>query len=154
MLDPPRMALEHVVRGENMAGFLETPSISLLERGLNTASLRHQVIADNLANVDTPGYKRKEVAFEDQLISVLEKGTGIKGVITHPKHIPIGISSPDEVVPRVSTQEDQEYRNDKNNVDIDREMAVMAKNTLWFEAMLTQISSKLSGLKNTIREVR
>ncbi|MDD2421011.1 MAG: flagellar basal body rod protein FlgB [Heliobacteriaceae bacterium] len=137
-----------------MTGLFNTPALQLLEKGLGTATLRHQVIADNLANIDTPGYKRKEVAFEAELQRVLQKGPGLKGMTTHPKHIPIGCAFPEEVVPQIHTQAEQEYRNDKNNVDIDREMAILAKNTLMYETLLAQLSNRLAKIKNTIREVR
>lgn len=138
-----------------MAGFLESSIVSLLERGLNTASLRHQVIADNLANVDTPGYKRKEIAFEDELTAALLRDKQkMAGVAHHPKHIPIDNLSLDNVKPQILEQSSEIYRNDQNNVDVEQEMARLAKNSLLMEAMLTRVSSKLSGLKNTIREVR
>ncbi|MBC9783408.1 flagellar basal body rod protein FlgB [Heliobacterium chlorum] len=135
-----------------MAGFLDLPIVRILERGLDASSLRHQAISDNLANIDTPGYKRKEVVFEDELASAL-RGDSFQGKLTHPKHIPLSDSSSNASA-KVVTQEDQEYRNDKNNVDVDREMALLAKNTLWYDGMVSLASQKLSTLKSTIREVR
>ncbi|KAB2954401.1 flagellar basal body rod protein FlgB [Heliorestis acidaminivorans] len=139
-----------------MAQFLDTASTSLLEKGLNVAALRHKVIADNIANVDTPGYKRKEVSFESELAQVMKGNSQMKmdGSINNSRHIPIMASSIHEVNSKTHHTKEQSYRNDENNVDIDKEMAVLAKNTLWYDAMITQISRRLSGLKNVIKEVR
>lgn len=137
-----------------MANFLDTPTIQLLERGLDVATLRQRVSANNLANVDTPGYKRQEVSFEDDLAKALRQSSEFRGLTSDPRHIPIGDTKLEEVTPRTMTINGEEYRNDGNNVDVDREMAIMAKNTLWYDAMISRVSGKLATLKNTIREVR
>ncbi|ABZ84774.1 flagellar basal-body rod protein flgb, putative [Heliomicrobium modesticaldum Ice1] len=137
-----------------MIGFLETPILRSLEKGLDAASTRHQVIADNLANVDTPGYKRKEVQFEDELAAVIDReASGMTGKRSDPRHIPLNGGIGDLSV-RVVTQESESFRNDGNNVDVDREMALLAKNSLWYNGMINTISHKLSGIKNVLQGVR
>jgi len=59
----------------------------VLEKSLDAALLRNEAISQNIANVDTPGYKRKTVAFEEYLNDARAK---IKGIRTRPEHIPVG----------------------------------------------------------------
>ncbi|MCW2277948.1 flagellar basal body rod protein FlgB [Heliophilum fasciatum] len=138
-----------------MAGFFDTPLQRMLEQGLDAAALRHRVISNNLANVDTPGYKRQEVAFEDELAQALrQERSGLVGKTSNPRHLPINGVENADVKPKMITVNDEVFRNDKNNVDIDKEMAVLAKNTLWYDALITRTAGRLAGIKNVIREVR
>ncbi|QGG48164.1 flagellar basal body rod protein FlgB [Heliorestis convoluta] len=136
--------------------FFDTASTNLLEKGLDAAALRHRVIADNIANVDTPGYKRKEVHFEQELAQKLSHSSmmRLEGTVNNKRHISLGHFSTDNLKGNIIDTGQQKYRNDENNVDIDKEMTMLAKNTLWYDAMLTQIARRLSGLKTVIKEVR
>ena len=87
--------------------------LELLTRVLDTAATRHKVIAQNVANVDTFGYQRLEVTFEDELTKVLAGG-----------------GDPSAVQPKVVVDETAEPRVDGNTVDIDREMNDLSKNAL------------------------
>ncbi|MFZ5639095.1 MAG: flagellar basal body rod protein FlgB [Bacillota bacterium] len=129
---------------------LVSDTTKLMEKALDAASMRNSVIADNLANVDTPGFKRSEVKFEDELARALNKSGGITGRRTHEKHLPIGVQPATEVAPRLEVQHDTSMRNDGNNVDIDREMAALAKNTILYNALVQQISGEFQKLKSVI----
>lgn len=122
----------------------------LMERALDASSLRNNVIANNLANVDTPGYKRSEVRFEEELAKALSSSGGISGKRTRAEHIPIGRRSATEVSPGVEVQEDTTVRNDGNNVDIDREMAALAKNSILYNALAQEINGEFQKLKTVI----
>lgn len=137
---------------DEMDGIIGSKTMNILERSLDASSLRHKVIANNIANVDTPGFKRSEVLFEEQLKKALE-GTGnqnISGYITNRKHIPIGDIKGAQVSTEVKVQDDTSLRNDGNNVDIDAEMARLAENTLWYQALTQQINGKFSSLRTVI----
>src|SRR5437016_9489263 len=95
-------------------------------RALDAAALRHQTIANNLANVNTPGYKRQDVQFEAQLARALEQRRGPCGATCDP------LST---VQPTVITQNDTSERSDGNNVDIETENVHLAVNTLHFETL-------------------
>lgn len=125
-------------------------TMGLLERGLDTASQRNAVIANNLANVDTPGFKRSEVLFEEELRKALTRKDGITGVVTHEKHIPIGRRHIPEVTPKTVLRNDTTMRNDGNNVDIDREMAAMAKNSIMYAALAQELNGEFQKLKSAI----
>jgi flagellar basal-body rod protein FlgB len=114
-------------------------TLNLLAKGMDAASLRQRIIANNIANVDTPGFKISGVKFEDELKRVLD-GDGIRGTKTDPRHMTIGLPNYNEVEPKAFKYNDTYYRNDKNNVDIDVEMAKMAKNSIYFDACVQRMN--------------
>ncbi|PIU61621.1 MAG: flagellar basal body rod protein FlgB [Armatimonadetes bacterium CG07_land_8_20_14_0_80_40_9] len=125
-----------------------------LKKSLDAASLRQRTIANNIANVDTPGFKRADVTFEEELKVALEKNgkSGLK--VTNPKHIsnkPKGVA---EVSPKVIKENSTVFRNDLNNVDIDKEMAKLAENNLAYNTLAQLINQKLRGLGSAIQEGR
>lgn len=127
----------------------DNPGFTSVHRAMDTAQLRQHVIANNIANATTPGYKKSTVKFEEYLGRALDK-KGIAGIRTHQKHIPIGSSRFDEVAPRIVTHGDSMINNNKNNVDIDAEMTDLAKTQLWYNALSQNINGKFSKLRTVI----
>lgn len=118
-----------------------------LKGAISAAELRQQVIADNIANVDTPGFKRSEVLFEELLASRLgRQAPKLVARRTHEKHIPFG-GSGSVVKPRLVTDDSTSMHNSANNVDIDREMALLAKNQLRYNALVQQLNHEISMLR-------
>jgi len=113
--------------------------IKFLERGLDASSLRNTVLANNLANVDTPGFKRSDVSFEGILEDEAGKagGPGNRGW-----------------KPEVVVDNHTSMRQDGNNVDIDAEMTNLAENSLYYEALVRQLSSQFAMLRSAITEGR
>ncbi|MBC7331025.1 MAG: flagellar basal body rod protein FlgB [Synergistetes bacterium] len=121
----------------------------VLEKTLDALSLRQEVIANNIANVNTPDYRRKEVTFEEELKEALsESPRRIKGYITHPNHIPIPQPqlTLERVEPQVWERNDLFFRNDKNGVDIDTELAELAKNSMKYSAVSRTLARKFAIL--------
>ena len=107
-------------------------------RALDAAALRQQVIAHNLANANTPRFKRQDVQFEAQLSQALDrKQTG-------------GESSVSSVAPRVITVGATSTRPDGNNVNMELESVKLAENAIRFEVMSQSVGSYFSGLKMVI----
>lgn len=100
-------------------------------KSLDAGAMRGKVIAENLANVATPGYQRKEVTFEEDLRKALEKK--LPGETTHPNHMDIerGIEL-SKVQPKVFTPIDPTLPGEINNVDVDMEMAKLAENQIFY----------------------
>lgn len=123
-----------------------------MSKQLDTSSVRQKVIAHNLANVDTPHYKRSEVRFEDAFREALEKPPAkIRGWSPDSKHIPINPKMPISYVqPEIWRENDTFTRSDNNNVDIDVEMAELAKNELMYDAVMERMSRMFSGLRHVI----
>lgn len=130
----------------------DSPTQFLLNKGLDVASLRNRVIADNIANKDTPGFKRREVIFEENIKKVLEKNKiHDKLKVTDSRHMQIVESLPyNQLEPEIRTLNDLSYRNDENNVDIDVETAKMAKNKIFYDALGQSMSNEISLLRMAI----
>ena len=125
-------------------------TLTVLSRGLDAASQRHRIISNNIANVDTPGFKISGVKFEEALSKVLNDD-GIRGKKTNERHLPIGLPQYNEVYPKKFMFTDTYVRNDKNNVDIEAEMAKMEKNTIYFQACVTGMNGYLDNISVAIQ---
>lgn len=113
-----------------------TPSqFDLLAKMVDVTTLRHKVLSQNVANVNTPGYHKLDVSFDDTLIQHLERH-GDKGV----KHLQPAIVE-DTLSP---------VRLDGNNVDIDREMMRLNKNTLLNNTYLQIVATKTAMMRRAI----
>lgn len=131
-----------------------TDHLRLREKSLDATWLRNEIIAQNIANSDTPGYKKRKVDFEKYLDNAIDKN-GFKGNTTDGRHIPIGKADVDKVKIKVR----QEYKNlstrlDGNNVDVEIEMAELAKNTIRYNTLIQSVNKGYSMLKSAIREGR
>lgn len=132
------------------------PSMHYLSRGMEAASLRHGVIANNIANVNTPEFKKSEVLFEDMLAQELmgppkDKDGKLKLVRTHGKHIGgPKAEKPFRAEPVVKLHTETTMRTDGNNVDIDEEMARLSQNQLYYQVMAGSLSGYISDVKSVI----
>ncbi len=124
-------------------------SIPLLKRSLDASSLRQNVISNNLANVSTPEYRRREVVFEEALRKAMNRD-GVQGWRTHSRHIPIGRESVDRVQPQIVEVPEQTDFNGINNVDVDQEMAALAKNQILFSAAAKLAAHDFKELRKAI----
>lgn len=126
----------------------------LLEKALDAAWLRNEVISQNIANVDTPGYKSKTVAFEEHLSQAME-GRGFKLLRTDKRHMASHKDDVDKVDIKVTVdRKAMSIRLDGNNVDIDNEMASMAKNTIKYNVLIQSLNAGFRRLKSVISEGR
>ncbi|MFZ5966599.1 MAG: flagellar basal body rod protein FlgB [Bacillota bacterium] len=127
--------------------------LKALEKTLDAAWLRNEAVSNNIANVNTPNYKRSDVEFEKMLKSSMSAYT-IQGSVTHEKHMPIGVGTIDQIEPTVTTDFSTKYRKDGNNVNIDVEMAELAKNTIRYNMLTQRLSGELRKLKMVIKDGR
>ena len=129
----------------------QNSTFNILKKALDGAMLRHEAIAHNIANVDTPGFKRSDVSFKEQLRAAQKQSAIPQVVKTHPKHLRVGQLTLNEVKPRKYVEKNTTVRNDKNNVDIDREMAELSENAIYYNVLSRLISAQYSGLESVIR---
>lgn len=132
-------------------GLFSGDSWSILERSLDASALRHRVIANNIANVDTPGFKASTVDFEAELARALESASP-HSVYPYQRKIqyPATPALPDvapEVVPRQGTV----ARNDGNNVDVEYEMTAIGENDLYYQAISLALNDKFARLRTAIQ---
>ncbi|MFN0150885.1 MAG: flagellar basal body rod protein FlgB [bacterium] len=126
-------------------------TLETLKRGLDAFSLRGHVIADNVANAGTEGYRAKSVAFEDDLRRALGSAGSASGPAKSPGQIPLGSSSLGTVAPRVIESSYAALPGEPNNVVIESEMANLAQNEILFDFAARQIAGSYRTMKAAIR---
>lgn len=129
----------------------------MLERALDAESIRRKVISNNVANVDTPHFKRSEVDFESELKRVIDQNISLSenhypGAVSDERHIPF-IEKKDvkSVNSRINLDYSTSLRNDGNNVDIEKEMVDAAKNLMRYNAFITSLNQNFKVLKMAMR---
>jgi flagellar basal-body rod protein FlgB len=115
--------------------------MNVLEGILRQANIRHSVLASNVANVDTPNFKAKDVSFGSLL------GNEILLASTNPKHLQVAVGSNSG---DVKIEETQPWA-DKNNVEMDMQVAKMTENAMFYEAGITLLKRKIQMFKNALR---
>lgn len=131
---------------------MNSANFNYLPRAMEAANIRQEVIAHNMANVNTPNYKKSNLVFEDLLAKELygEQTDGkLQMVRTHDNHLPPA-NVPFFAIPTIVQDHQTLMRVDDNNVDIDIEMASLAKNQIYFNALATQMTNYVTKLKNVI----
>ncbi len=118
--------------------------VNVLEKAADASWTRNDILANNIANVDTPGYKRKDVQFETYLSNAVA-----------------GTDSLDETISNIDLNElncttytDQvnlSYRFDGNNVDINTENVELAKNQLKYYTLMNSMTQEFSRLKSALK---
>ncbi len=120
--------------------------INVLDKAADASWIRNEVLGNNMANVDTPGYKRQDVAFESEL----EKALAGKRYVTMDDKI--ANLSLDKLQPRTYTDYASfSYRLDGNNVDVETEEVVLAKNQIKYEGLLKGILQEFQNLKSVMK---
>jgi len=137
----------------------DSTAMRVLSQALSAAGLNHQVITHNLANVDTPGFKRSEVLFQSRLAAALaeqeNQGEVLQGARTDARHLAIGApADPGAVAPEVVVRAETTLRPDGNNVDLDAEMVKLSENTLMYQTMAQLVREQFTELRSVITEGR
>lgn len=114
---------------------------SILEKLIQATQVRHRVLSSNVANVDTPKYRAKDVDFRSFLES---EGSGMK--TTNPRHLSTSPVSAGQSAD-LKVVENQSWGDD-NNVELDMEVAKMTENGLLYEAAAKLFSKKMLMIKS------
>lgn len=109
-------------------------NFQIIKTGMDVAMLRQNVHVQNVANAETPGYKRKYVTFEE----LLKESMNLQLTTTDVKHIQ---TTQQLAQPRIEQEKNLFYKNDENGIDIDFEIAQMTANGLRYE-VLSRLMSK------------
>ena len=132
-------------------------NLDVLQGSLHGLSARNKAIGENIANADTPGYKRLEVSFEGNLRKAMKAKLAASDDLPLKtgagRHFTLGPSGDGSLTEMRKVME-QSYRNDGNNVNIDLEMANLAETNIRYNTMATLTRGKFEGLKNILREIR
>ncbi|HUI29744.1 MAG TPA: flagellar basal body rod protein FlgB [Candidatus Acidoferrales bacterium] len=114
--------------------------IPLLEKQLDALSLRNKAIASNIANIGTPNYKRLDVSFENELSDAISEANNSVDLSNNVEQV-----EPEMGVDRASL-----YFNGANNIDIDHEMAELAKNQLQFGLVSKLVAGTFQSIDKSI----
>jgi flagellar basal-body rod protein FlgB len=127
----------------------------LLERTLDLRSARQRVIASNLANEETPGYRASELTFMDQLHSAHKGRLPIVLAATQSRHFgmhgPQGVQA---VTGKLGEVPAGDLPLDANSVNLELEMAKLSENVMQYNAAATILAAKFRGLLSAIRDAR
>ncbi len=119
--------------------------INVLDKAADASALRNEAISNNLANIDTPGYKRQDVSFAAELEEALRHSR------FESLDDKVGSLRLDRLRGRQYTDaEGYSYRLDGNNVDIETENAELAKNNLLYNGLTQSIKAEFSNLKTAM----
>ncbi|MBQ2744222.1 MAG: flagellar basal body rod protein FlgB [Lachnospiraceae bacterium] len=115
--------------------------IDVLSKAADYSWKRNEIISNNLANVDTPGYKRKDVTFESYLMQELTSGdsTSLRQRIND-----VDLSNLNSTV--YTDYSELSYRLDGNNVDIDTENVEFASNQIYYQTIIDTINYQFDML--------
>lgn len=120
-------------------------TFAVLGKAMDVYSLRHRVAANNIANVNTPGFKRSHVPFEAELREAIDSGERDEGKL---------LRALDRMEVAAEVDYLTESREDGNNVDIEQEIAEMTKNQIRYTAAGSILKTKLSMYRFVISEGR
>jgi flagellar basal-body rod protein FlgB len=110
---------------------------NVLERALSGSELRQTVLANNLANANTPGFKRSDVDFQSALSNALDSGPAAPQAVAGADFSP-------------QTDTSATMRADGNSVDVDTEMAKLSENSVAYQALISVAHARLSMLQQAI----
>jgi flagellar basal-body rod protein FlgB len=116
---------------------------------LDASAMRQKAIANNIANVNTPGYQRIEVSFESELKKALNP-MRLAGAQTQSGHMPIGKPNLGNLRPEAYRPDENTLPGQINNVDIDMEMAKLAENQILFNAGVKFLTERSSVIRSAI----
>lgn len=123
-------------------GILFNKTIDMLSTILDFQSKRHKVIASNIANIDTPGYRTKELVFKKQLENFIGHRAEITMTKTDQRHLSKQPSHVFEVI------------NSEEEVKIDNEMVKLAENNFMYNLTVELMARKFRGLDNVLKEAK
>ena len=128
----------------------------LMEQGLNARSIRQDLISGNIANIDTPFYKSRDIDFETALIAQTKEIYGEEGsntklqmAQTDGAHLS-GVTENDTSKATIYLRDGQMARNDANTVDLDVESSELSKNAVMFNALSSALQKDSMLFKSVI----
>lgn len=120
--------------------------INALGTSLDAAATRNDIINNNIANVNTPNYKRKDIRFETELKHAFARA-GEETVDARVKNLDL-----EELEPEIYTDyEELSYRYDGNNVSVQNELAILAKNQTKYNGMMTLLNQNFSQMMSVMK---
>lgn len=126
-----------------------TQALQFQQHALNLRDQRHQVLAGNIANADTPGYKARDFDFSSELRRAMGTGDALPLATTAAGHIPA--ATPSVSRPELLYRVPEQPSLDGNTVDMERERVEFADNAVRYQASLTLLKASLRGLETAMQ---
>lgn len=129
-------------------------NLDILQRTMDVSLLRREVISNNIANADTPNFKRTDVNFEAALSKALasEKQSAFPMKLTHEKHIPNNrVIDYKTVNPRRVLDYLTQTDNNGNNVDIEKEMMASVQNQMRYQLMTQSVNNQFRKINLVVK---
>ncbi len=132
------------------------PTVGMLKNAMDGASTAHGVIANNIANLNTPNFRRSDVSFKEALAAT-EAAPGDPDELglttTSDRHIALGGPQAAQPFTITTTVDDtQQMRVDGSNVDVDQEMAKLSLNSAYAQTMGQMLQNQYTQIHNAIEE--
>lgn len=124
-------------------------SFDVLRKGLSLSSFRHDLIANNIANNSTPGYRRRDVDFRGVLSAQMKET--IPAYLTNENHLSFNHESFDRSM-FTNQPNETDIKSDGNNVDLDKEVVNMSNNSVYYSTLATVLNKKFRVLRTAISE--
>ena len=124
----------------------------LYEAALDVRSATHEIVASNVANEETPGYKASRLPFKEALDTALSETSPLEALRAHPKHFPIVNSNKQQFQEAIRVEAGTAH--DGNSVNLEQEMTLMAENTLIYQAVSQILRGRFQAWSNAISEGR
>lgn len=118
-----------------------------LSKSLDMRLQRHNITSANIANAETPGYVAKKLDFENELARALELEGLPRMDQTHPNHMPIAQGRVGRVSPDIYENPEIDLNNDKNTVNLEKEMATLTENSIVYKAAIELMKKKMAALR-------
>ncbi|HEY0613842.1 MAG TPA: flagellar basal body rod protein FlgB [Candidatus Elarobacter sp.] len=131
-------------------------TVGMLKNAMDGAGAAHSAIANNIANVNTPNFRRADVSFKEALAAT-EATAGDPDELglatTSERHIPLGgAQAPEPFSITTTVDESTQMRLDGSNVDVDQEMAKLSLNSAYGQTMGQLLQNQYSRLRQAIQE--
>lgn len=120
----------------------------LLESALDVSSKRFKQISNNITNVNTPNYVAEEMNFEEELNKLLKNTSTLDLAITHSMHVsrkPVFSVGSKNMMPKTI------MRTDYNNVDIEKEIAALIENNIYYSGVAQSLNNKFKLIQTIVQ---
>ncbi len=140
------------VRGGNYRTFWDTPTLRTAERAMGLATARQRVLAHNLANVNTPNYRRQDIPITppiepNRAVQLARQHFGQAMHTSDPRHF---FSPPQSVQTALQNAQTAPMRTDGNTVDPEHEMAALAENEMRYAMLVRIAGGQIRSLETAI----
>jgi flagellar basal-body rod protein FlgB len=139
------------VISQMLAGLFSSTTIPALGEVLNFAQARHTVLAGNVANINTPGYRLRDLsqtAFQERLKQAIAQSRSVAGSVSPG----LAASTPGDELREVRASLENLLYHDDTNIDLEKQVAEMTKNQLLHNFALTVMTDQFQLLQSAISE--